>query len=469
MADLGGDSSVLSAFIPSESLDMNQGSSAIHGVESSGETLEASEVASIEHALRALREENAKLIKVVATAAKAKERHEALSVIVGNKKAIVELQSYQDVVKPKATSERRRAVRGENLALNRRDLPKFQLTSSAVKAFPNEEVFESVDHYLRTFESILNSSSLDMEAQWAKLLPLCMPNGDLAWVDKTLLKCGSWAEAKQVFSRRNTDHLVFTMTMSSSESIVDYSCRFQQAVYNAGLQLDDPRVAGRFMASLILPVQTAVRITLVREQGTESWTVDRITQVARNVLGDDNRFYAHATSLLPGGVQDPSVYENCRERRGYQGSSRGTSSGRSGQHGFKRSENNHGVSKKFHCEQHGPNDSHGSKDCQFLKFKRARAEGKCVKCGKPYERGLAEVCGQRRPPGVGPSPTALNPEVFAASVVPAAAMKSSPEENKAEEAESVVDQDQLMSELAFQSIVFYYYAALLIPAVLCAA
>ena len=456
MADLGGDSSVLSAFVPSESLDVNHGSSAIHAVESSGETLEASEEASIERALRALREENAKLIKVVATAATAKERHEALSVIVGNKKAIVELQSYQDVVKPKA-SERGRAVRGENLALNRRDLPKFQLASSAVKAFPNEEVFESVDHYLRTFESILNSSSLDLEAQWAKLLPLCMPNGDRAWVDKTLLKCGSWAEAKQVFSRRfgsavitrrNTD-LVFTMTMSSSESIMDYSCRFQQAVYNAGLQLDDPRVADRFMASLILPVQTAVRITLVREQGTESWTVDRITQVARDVLGDDNRFYAHATSLLPGGVQDSSVYENRRERRGYQGSSRGTSSGRSGQHGFKRGENNHGVGKKFHCDQHGPNDSHGSKDCQFLKFKRARAEGKCVKCGKPYERGHAEVCGQRRPPGVGPSPTVLNPEVFAASVVPAA-VKASPEENKAEETESVVDQDQLMSELAFQ-------------------
>ncbi|KAL9538390.1 hypothetical protein PS6_011570 [Mucor atramentarius] len=76
MADLGGDSSVLSAFIPSENLDMNhQGSSAIHGVESSGEMLET--IASIEHALRALREENAKLIKVVATeATTAKERHE---------------------------------------------------------------------------------------------------------------------------------------------------------------------------------------------------------------------------------------------------------------------------------------------------------------------------------------------------------------------------------------------------------
>ncbi|KAG1116873.1 hypothetical protein G6F42_013581 [Rhizopus arrhizus] len=258
MADLGGgDSSVLSAFVPSESLDVNHGwSSVIHALESSRETVTA------------------------------KECHDALSaIIVGNKKAIVELQSYQDVVKPKAISERGRTVRGENLALNRRDLPKFQLAPSAVKAFPNEEVFESVDHYLRTVESILNSSSLDLEAQWAKLLPLCMPNGNRAWVDKTLLKCGSWAEAKQVFSRRfgsavitryNTD-LGFTMTMSSLESIMDYSCRFQQAVYNPGLQLDDPRTADRFMASLILPVQTAYRTLESQVDSSEAGEPLKIT------------------------------------------------------------------------------------------------------------------------------------------------------------------------------------------------
>lgn len=414
--------------------------------------------------MKALRDENAKLLNVVASAPTAQERQEALRVIRSNKEAIVELRGYQDVSKPGArmATSGRRAVRGESLALNRRDLPKFQLASSAVRAFPNEEVFEGVDHYLRTFESILNSSSLDLETQWAKLLPLCMPNGDRAWVDKTLLKCSSWAQAKQVFARRfgsavvtrrNTD-LVFTMVMDPSESIMDYSCRFQQAVYNAGLQLDDPRVADRFMASLILPVQTAVRITLVREQGTESWTVDRITQVARDVLGDDNRFYAHATSLLPGGasVADPS--EQRQERRGYQGAAKGSSSsGRRYQGSVKRTEHG-GVSKKFHCEQHGVNDTHSSKDCQYLKFKRAQAEGKCVKCGKPYERG--HDCGARRPPGVSPSNTVVNHEVFAASVVPAAAGRSAASAgtaasgSNADEDSEDVDQDQLMSELAFQ-------------------
>ncbi len=74
------------------------------------------------------------------------------------------------------------------LTLNRRDLPKFQLATSAVRAFPNEEIFERVDLYLNTFESILNSSSISSKYQWARLLPQCMPHGDREWVKKALLK-----------------------------------------------------------------------------------------------------------------------------------------------------------------------------------------------------------------------------------------------------------------------------------------
>ena len=398
-----------------------------------------------EKAIKSMREENLIFMKQVANASSADERLEALSKIVKNKKAIVDLMSYKaEVMKEKESVMVNKKTRGESLALNRRDLPKFQLSSSAVKAFPNEEVFESVDHYLRTFESILNSSSLDLEMQWAKLLPLCMPNGERAWVDKTLLKCLSWAEAKTVFARRfgsavitrrNTD-LVFTMTMKVSESIMDYSCRFQQAVYNAGLQLDDPRVADRFMASLILPVQTAVRITLVREQGGEAWTVDRITQVARDVLGDDNRFYAHATSLLPGAVASSSEGFNVS-----QGSTSKFSSWKKG--GSKRAgagagASTGGVSKRFHCDQHGHNDTHATKDCAFLRFKKARAEGKCVKCGDKFVKG--HDCG-KKPPGVGLSSTALNHEVFATSVTPS---------KKEDEKEKNDEEDDLMEELSFQ-------------------
>ncbi|CEP09772.1 hypothetical protein [Parasitella parasitica] len=110
------------------------------------------------------------------------ERSKTLSKVIKNRHDISALMQYKcDVLNQSDAVITKGAKKGECLALNRRDLPKFQLASSAVKAFPSEEVFESVDHYLCTFESILNSSSLDLETQWAKLLPLCMPHNDRAW------------------------------------------------------------------------------------------------------------------------------------------------------------------------------------------------------------------------------------------------------------------------------------------------
>ncbi|KAL9548388.1 hypothetical protein MBANPS3_005696 [Mucor bainieri] len=304
-------------------------------------------------------------MSVAATASTpTKERQAALSTIAENKKAIVELRTYQDVIKPKAnvggrTESSKRAV---GLALNRTYLPKFQLAYSAVKALPNEEVFESVEHYFSTFESILNSSALDLETHWAKLLPLCMPNGDRVWVDKTLLKCSSWWEAKQVFKRR------------FGSAVVTHR--------NTNL-LSDPREADCFMVSLILPI------------------------------------------------------------------------GRRGQGSYKCADTG-GVSKKFRCEQHGANDTHNSKDCQFLKFKKARAEGKCVKCWKSFEKG--HDCGGRCPLGVGPSNTALNHEVFATSMVSAQASVTHEEGGSVaavgEDADSVIYEDQLVRDLAFECAEF---------------
>ncbi|CAO3695616.1 unnamed protein product, partial [Rhizopus stolonifer] len=54
------------------------------------------------------------------------------------------------------------------LTLNRRDLPKFQLASSVLRPHLNEEVFESVKHFLRTFESVIESASMDIENAWKK-------------------------------------------------------------------------------------------------------------------------------------------------------------------------------------------------------------------------------------------------------------------------------------------------------------
>ncbi|KAG1139074.1 hypothetical protein G6F37_013217 [Rhizopus arrhizus] len=66
---------------------------------------------------------------------------------------------------------------------------------------------------------------------------------DNAWVEADLRKCNSWAEARAAFKEhygsslatRHYADLVFTMQMSNKESIGDYSKKFLQAVYNAGL------------------------------------------------------------------------------------------------------------------------------------------------------------------------------------------------------------------------------------------
>lgn len=378
---------------------------------------EGSKRASVDQTIRTLRDKNLGLIKVVATASTAEKRQEALSRLMKNKKTIVDLKDYAAGIFKESVSKQGAAkARHESLALNRRNLPKFQLASSAVKAFPNnEEVFESIDHYLRTFESFLNFFSLELETQWEKLLPLCMPNGERAWVDKTLLKCHTWSDAKATFARlfgfvviirRNTDLVYTTMIMKVSESIMDYTCRFQQAVYNAGLQLDEPKVADRFMTSLILPVQTAVCITLVRKQGGEAWTVDRITQVARDILGDDNYFYAHAKSLLPGSAASPT------EVKEYQGSSNRSSSRKKR---FQKGTDGE-IGKCMHCDQHGANDTHTTKDCSYLQFPRARAEGICVKCGDKFVKGHA--CGGKKsvPGAAVSSATVGNHEFFATSI-----------------------------------------------------
>ncbi|KAG0760680.1 hypothetical protein G6F22_019062 [Rhizopus arrhizus] len=92
--------------------------------------------------------------------------------------------------------------------------------------------------------------------------------------------------------------------MSSKESISDYSKKFLQAVFYAGLPKDDPRIADRFLASLTLPVQTIIRMTVTRVEGKRSrphnWTVEYLSQVGRDVLGDDNSLYAEATAMIPG-------------------------------------------------------------------------------------------------------------------------------------------------------------------------
>lgn len=281
------------------------------------------------------------------------------------------------------------------LSLSHRDLPKFQLASSVVRPFPNNEVFESVEHFLQRFENIIDGSTRDIEKVWKQFLPLCLPHSDNAWVATELKRCINWSEARAAFKEHHgssmavshyTD-MVFTMKMTAKESIADYSKRFLQAVFNAGLPQDDPRIADRFLSSLVLPVQTIIRVTLARTGSVHArekqWTVEYITHIGRDVLGDDNSVYASAVSLVPGG-------------RSREESSAGRSFGETPRKKFPfKNKQVNRVSKIYVCSQHGKNPTHDSKDCYSLKKKSEKKGGRaCYRCSQPWSPG--HVCQENR-------------------------------------------------------------------------
>ncbi|EIE89635.1 hypothetical protein RO3G_14346 [Rhizopus delemar RA 99-880] len=279
------------------------------------------------------------------------------------------------------------------LSLSHRDLPKFQLATSVIRPFPNEEVFESVEHFLTKFENIIEGSSYQsVEHVWKKSLPLCLPYSDNAWVKTELKRCRNWSEARQAFvghhgssmSSSYYNDLVFTMTMSSKESISDYSKKFLQAVFYAGLPKDDPRIADHFLASLTLPVQTIIRMTVTRVEGKRSrphnWTVEYLSQVGRDVLGDDNSLYAEATAMIPGANRVKKQ--------------EGVDHGLASKHRISKPIKANKLAKSFFCSHHGKNGTHNSKDCYSLKNRAEKntekKENNCYKCHQPWFKG--HVC-----------------------------------------------------------------------------
>ncbi|EIE87751.1 hypothetical protein RO3G_12462 [Rhizopus delemar RA 99-880] len=322
----------------------------------------------------------------------------ALQQMDRTKRRLTAMQEYSSILGKTASPNANISGRNAGLTSSHRDLPKFQLASSVVRPFPNEEVFESVEHFLARFENIIKGSAYrDVEQVWKQFLPLCLPYSDNAWVETDLRKCNTWAEARAAFkehhgsslaTRHYTD-LVFTMQMSNKESIGDYSKKFLQAVYNAGLPSDDPRIADRFLASLTLSVQMLMRVTVARVgkskiDTNEKWTVEYITQVGRDILGDDNKLYAEATALIPGANKSDTVKSRYNEN-GSRGD--GSLSGHR-RHQFKRrSRNMTKVNKNYFCTHHGKNGTHDTVDCFTTKrVEKVNTNKKCFKCGQPWSR-----------------------------------------------------------------------------------
>jgi hypothetical protein len=57
------------------------------------------------------------------------------------------------------------------LCLSKQDFPKSQLKSSITKYFPKDKSYESVNHFLRSFEKVISSTGEDIESIWRRYVP----------------------------------------------------------------------------------------------------------------------------------------------------------------------------------------------------------------------------------------------------------------------------------------------------------
>lgn len=137
------------------------------------------------------------------------------------------------------------------LTLTRKDLPKYQLASSVRLPFPNDEAFDSEEHFLRTFEKVVYSAGMDIEMVWDKYLPLCIHYDHDPWVEAEIKGCHDWKLARKCFLNkfttlhctRESATMVFAMVMRDIETVTQYNARFLRVVNDADLNASDPMLA----------------------------------------------------------------------------------------------------------------------------------------------------------------------------------------------------------------------------------
>ena len=77
---------------------------------------------------------------------------------------------------------------GDNggISLSKRDLPMFQLRTSATKYFPKDQAYDSIHHFLRSFEKVILSSGQSVDDVWRRYIPLTIPYDLDLWLNQEL-------------------------------------------------------------------------------------------------------------------------------------------------------------------------------------------------------------------------------------------------------------------------------------------
>ncbi|KAI8637736.1 hypothetical protein BD408DRAFT_406235 [Parasitella parasitica] len=185
---------------------------------------------------------------------------------------------------------------GGGIRLNRNDLPKFQLKTSANKYFPKEENFDSVNHFLRSFEKVVSSSGEEIELVWKRYIPLTLHYDLDAWLNNELLACSSWTEAGTLFNKKfgnnavlklQSRRQVFNAAMKIGETTEDYTTRFNKAVSEAGYADDNVTIGDAFLMGFPSGWQTQINTLLhCTFVDRDHWSIEEIHTAAVNIFGN---------------------------------------------------------------------------------------------------------------------------------------------------------------------------------------
>ncbi|KAI8635705.1 hypothetical protein BD408DRAFT_438748, partial [Parasitella parasitica] len=274
--------------------------------------------------------------------------------VEGMNKLIFTLKSSAKLSEANVTS----ALSGDNegISLSKQDLPKFQLRSSATKYFPNELTYDSIHHFLRSFEKVILSSGKSVEDVWRRYIPLTIPYDLDLWLNQELLKAGTWSAAKDLFTKKfnnaalrlDARREVQTATMKPGETTEEYYNRFARAMLEAGYSSEDTTLGDTFLLGFPASWQIQINSVLCAQYpGQSDFTANQIVTCALNILN---------------GQKCPISFISVKKG----GASRGGGvSPKSSTAGFSSPA---GSSPSFFCSNHGGAQArHNEKDCRLNK------------------------------------------------------------------------------------------------------
>ncbi|CAO0789981.1 unnamed protein product [Mucor circinelloides] len=278
----------------------------------------------------------------------------------------------------------------EGISLSKQDLPKFQLKSNAKRYFPSEAAYDSIHHFLRSFEKAILSSGKAVENVWRRYIPLTIPYDLDLWLNQDLLTAQSWSAAKDKFTskfsyaalRLDACREVQTASMKPGETTEEYYNRFARAMMEAGYSSEDTTLGDTFLLGFPNEWQIQINAVLgVHYPGCSNFTASQIVNCAMNVLNSQ---------------KCPISFVNSAKKHG---NSRASSSASSGSPSSSVSSSS---APRFYCSNHGGSQArHNEKDCRLNKGasssrrvvekanvpKKASGNTFCKWCGKTWFHG----------------------------------------------------------------------------------